>query len=72
MADYSTALTDEDVAGLPAVMAHVTINRVKPVHSTTYAFRITFVPRGISDQPGTLAYALDVQRVDNEGPRVGR
>jgi hypothetical protein len=66
--DFQTALTDEDVAGLSAMMAYVTINRVKPVHSTTYAFRITFVQRGTSDEPGTLAYAIDVQRVDDEGP----
>jgi hypothetical protein len=66
--DFQTALTDEDVAGLSAVMAYVTINRVKPVHSTTYAFRMTFVQRGTSDERGTLAYALDVQCVDDEGP----
>jgi hypothetical protein len=69
--DFGTALTDEDVAGLSAVMACVTINRVKPVHSTNCAFRITFVPRDTSDERGTLAYALDVQRVDDEGPPAG-
>jgi hypothetical protein len=61
--DYETALTDEDVAGLSAVMAYVRINRVKPVHSTTCAFRITFVQRDASDERETLAYALDVQRI---------
>jgi hypothetical protein len=63
--DFETALTDEDVAGLSAVNAYVTINRVEPVHSTTYAFRITFVPRDAGDQRDTLAYALGVRRVDD-------
>jgi hypothetical protein len=69
-ADYETALTDEDVTGL-SVMAYVTINRVKPVHATTCAFQITFVPRDTSDERETLAYALDVVRVADEGPHAG-
>jgi hypothetical protein len=64
--DFETALTDEDVKGL-SVMAYVRIRRVKPDHSTTCAFRITFVQRDTSDERGTLAYALDVVRVDDEG-----
>ena len=59
---YETALKDEDVAAV-SVMAYVTIKRVEPDHTTTYAFRIKFVRAEATDQRPTLAYAIDVQPV---------
>ena len=46
-----------------SVMAYVTIKRVEPDHTTTYAFRIKFVRAEATDQRPTLAYAIDVQPV---------
>jgi len=64
---FETDLTDAEVAAV-SVKACVTIKRAKPVHSTTFEFRVTFVPREpTAQQHPTLRYAVDVTRVDDDG-----
>jgi hypothetical protein len=67
---FETAVTDADVAAV-SVKAYVKINRAKPVHSTTFAFRVAFVERKPTTQNPMLAYAVDVTRVDDDGRTVG-
>jgi hypothetical protein len=62
-ATFETTCTDADVEAV-SVKAYVTIKRVKPVHSTTFEFLVTFVPREPTAQKPTLAYAVDVTRVE--------